>query len=134
MRPPDEVKKGLIRQWQSKADDDLGVAHHLAAESVYFTAVAFHAQQAAEKYLKAFLVEHQVEFPKTHDLDELLDLVSTIDEGLSDSIRDAALLSQYGVEVRYPGDGPELTEDEARRAVILAEGVRAAVEKVLLGT
>ena len=60
MKPPEEVKRDLVRQWLTKAENDLGVARHLAAESGYFTAVAFHAQQAAEKYLKAFLVEHQV--------------------------------------------------------------------------
>ena len=131
MRPPEDVKRELVGQWLSKADDDLGVARHLVGQGEYLTAAAFHAQQAAEKYLKAFLVEHQVEFPKTHDLDELLDLVATADEGLSGSLRDAASLTPYGVEVRYPGDAPELGEDETRQAVGLAECVGKAIASAL---
>ena len=56
-----------------KAEGDLRAAEHLLAleERDYFTA-AFHAQQAAEKPLKAFLVRHQIPFGKTHDIQELV--------------------------------------------------------------
>lgn len=62
MRPPDQVGRDLLSQWLAKADEDLAVAEHLLAdESPYLAAIAFHAQQAAEKYIKAFLVRRQVE-------------------------------------------------------------------------
>ena len=131
MRPPEEVKRDLVRQWLAKAEGDLGVARHLATESTYFAAAAFHAQQAAEKHLKALLVAHQVEFPKTHDLEELLDLIAAVDAALSDSLRDAALLTPYGVEARYPSDAPAPTAAEARRAIAVAEKVREAIERAL---
>lgn len=73
------------------------------------------------------LVWHQVEFPKTHDIGRLLDLVQTRDAVLADLTRDAAALTPYGVDVRYPGDMPEPTLDEAGAAVDLAERVRKAV-------
>lgn len=88
---------------------------------------AFHAQQAAEKFLKAVLVWHQVEFAKTHDIGRLVDLVKTIDAILAEVIRDSAALTPYGVEVRYPGELLEPTAEEARQAVGLAECVREAV-------
>ncbi|MFQ6098037.1 MAG: HEPN domain-containing protein, partial [Armatimonadota bacterium] len=69
MRPPEEVKREFVRQWVAKAASHLGVARHLLSDgSPYVEVICFHAQQAAEKYLKAFLVERQIEFPKTHDL------------------------------------------------------------------
>jgi HEPN domain-containing protein len=81
MRPADQIKGELVDQWVAKALEDLGVAQHLAGQNLpYFNAIGFHCQQTAEKFIKAFLVAHQVIFPKTHDLEELLRLLSTVDE------------------------------------------------------
>lgn len=63
-------------------------AEFLLTESAAFPSVAaFHCQQAAEKYLKAFLTWHGVEFPKTHDIGVLLDLVETVAPELATSLR-----------------------------------------------
>ena len=65
MRPPEEVRRELVRQWLGKAEGDFAVAEHPLAEGTGFLAAAgFHWQQAAEKFLKALLVRHQVDFPK----------------------------------------------------------------------
>jgi len=129
MKPPEEIKGELIRQWLSRADEDIGVAQHLvSSETVYFATVGFHAQQAAEKYLKAFLVQQQIEFRKTHDLGAILDVVSSADPTLADSLREVTALNPYGVDVRYPGDVPEMTtREDAERALAMAEKVRKAV-------
>jgi HEPN domain-containing protein len=67
----------LCADWLKRANEDFGLARHLLdEESVYLHAIAFHSQQAAGKYLKALLVFHQQEFPKTHDITELLDILS----------------------------------------------------------
>jgi HEPN domain-containing protein len=88
----------LVRQWLSKAEEDLLVAEHLAeAGALSPSAVGFHAQQAAEKSIKAYLVHHQIDFPKTHDIDALLDLVVTSDRELSESLRDASSLTDLFV-------------------------------------
>jgi len=81
--------------------------------------------------LKALLTWHQVAFPKTHDLEEILDLVEAADENLAGSLRDVIVLTPYGVELRYPGDRPDATPDEVREAVDLARKVRDAVVLVL---
>ncbi|MFB0515387.1 MAG: HEPN domain-containing protein, partial [Candidatus Neomarinimicrobiota bacterium] len=66
MRPPEEVKREFLQQWLEKAAKDLELAAHLLGENApYLDAIGFHAQQAAEKYLKALLVHYQIEFSKT---------------------------------------------------------------------
>ena len=128
MKPREERIRGLLAEWLGKAEADMGVAQHLLSEAtVYANAIAFHCQQAAEKYLKAFLVWNQVAFPKTHDLEDLLDLVAPTDKLLAASLRDVIVLTPYGVEIRYPGDRPDARPDDARQAFALARQVRDAV-------
>ncbi|MBF0608004.1 MAG: HEPN domain-containing protein [Candidatus Magnetobacterium sp. LHC-1] len=128
MKPPDEVKKKLVRQWLRKADSDMGLVEYLNSSGTSFhNAIVFHCQQATEKYLKAFLTLHQIKFPKTHDLEELLDIVETVNEALSESLRDAIILTPYGVELRYPGDYPDATFEETQEAIELTRKVRNAI-------
>ena len=73
MRNREQVVWDFVQQWLKKAELDLKTARILLkAEMDDYFPCAFHAQQAAEKLVKAHLVRHQVEFRKTHDLDELL--------------------------------------------------------------
>ena len=65
-------------------------------------AVCFHAQQCAEKYLKAFLTYKEIEFRKTHDLGELIALASKIDSSFEEIIDIGEKLTDYAVDVRYP--------------------------------
>ena len=132
MKPPEQVKWELTRGWLQKAERDLQSCEHLlAGGSAYAEAVAFHAQQAAEKYLKSLLVFRQVEFPKTHDIGLLLELVSKFDEGLSTQLARASYLSPFGVEYRYPGEYPEVTLQEASDCIEIARMVRDAVRQCL---
>jgi HEPN domain-containing protein len=132
MKPPDQVREEYVRQWLLKAEEDLNAAKSLLAHGgTFLSTVCFHSQQAAEKYLKAFLTRHQVEFPKTHDIGELLDLIDTIDGGLSNSLRAAVVLTDHGVGVRYPSDSPNVTASDAQQAVQLAEKVRESILAVL---
>ncbi|MCX6634189.1 MAG: HEPN domain-containing protein [Acidobacteria bacterium] len=81
--------------------------------------------------MMALLVLYQVGFPKTHNLGELLDLVSTVEPVLAGDLRGVTALNPYGVEYRYPGDFPELTEEDSRSAFGLAEKVREVVMPTL---
>jgi HEPN domain-containing protein len=132
MTPPEQAKRRLLREWLRKADADLAVAEHLLSdETPFHEAVCFHCQQAAEKYLKALLVWREVYFPKTHDLEELLDLADTVNQHVAAGLRDTIVLTPYGVELRYPGDRPDATSAQARQAVELARLVRDKVMPVL---
>lgn len=132
MRPPDELKAELLRQWLTRAEEDFAVAERLLADKLpYLVTIGFHAQQAAEKFLKALLVARQIEFPKTHDLGQLLDLVALDDVSLSSALRTVTALNPYGAATRYPADLPELTEADAQAAVTLAALVRQRVRRAL---
>jgi HEPN domain-containing protein len=129
MKPPEEqVRRELVGQWLHKADTDLEAAESLLASgrSLLYPS-CFHSQQAAEKYLKGFLVRNRIDFPRTHDLKELLDLAEPVNSNLARSLQDAIVLTRYGVEVRYPGDMPEPTVAEAQEALRLAQSVRKAI-------
>jgi HEPN domain-containing protein len=80
-----------------------------------------------ENYLKAFLVRHQVEFPKTHHLEQLLDLTAPIAPELAASLEETEVLSPYAVDIRYPGDFPELLPGQENTVFELASRAREAV-------
>jgi len=95
-----------------------------------FDTICFHAQQCAEKYLKALLVYESVEFPKTHDLRALLQLVPLWSQLVLET-REAIKLNRYAVESRYPDDWDRFTRNEAEKAVAVAKKVRKAVRDKL---
>lgn len=105
------------KRWVAKAEHDFISATaliKLRARPVYDN-VCYHCQQCIEKYLKAFLVSKNVRFPKSHDLIRLLDLAVSI-EGSLELIRDLITpLSDYAVDIRYPGEEP--TRAEAQSAI-----------------
>ena len=84
--------------------------------------VCFHAQQCAEKYLKAMLVARGFKFSKVHDLLVLSDECVQASVLLSLPEDQLSILSSYAVRVRCPGDDP--TPDEAREALKIAKAVR----------
>jgi len=128
MRPPEEVRREQVRQWVAKADQDRALIRFLLENrSPFYSAIGFHAQQAVEKYLKALLTRHHIEFPKSHSITRLLTLLAGSDPELADSLADTEILSAYAVESRYPGDLPNLSEKEALEAQILADRTRQCV-------
>jgi HEPN domain-containing protein len=84
----------------------------------------FHAQQAAEKFIKALLVRHQIEFPKTHSIALRRQRVAQADQTLAESLAPADALTPYGVKFRYPGDLVSLTHEQGVEAHQLAEQAR----------
>lgn len=93
-------------EWVEKAEGDFHTATREAAAADFpnFDAVCFHAQQCAEKYLKALLVESGVRFPRTHDLLLLQSLILPIWLEAGSIRNELAALAPYAVNVRYPGD------------------------------
>jgi HEPN domain-containing protein len=121
MKPPDVALRELVLQWLDKAAADFDAAEQLSTQSGRFREiVAFHCQQAAEKYLKALLVRRQVEFPKTHDIAKLLDRVATVDVSTAESPRGADSLTPFGVDARYPSDAPEVLPGGEVEAIAMA--------------
>jgi len=83
----------------------------------------FHAQQAAEKAIKAVLLEHKIRFPRTHDLGELIVLIQQHAVMWPFAPDEVETLSPFAVETRYPDDTDPLSENEVNEAISLAEKV-----------
>jgi HEPN domain-containing protein len=132
--PADERVLDVVRSWVTKAENDLANASLVlrSGRKGPMDTVAFHAQQCAEKYLKALLSLRRIDFPKIHDVEQLLARAELGDTAVI-SVEDQRLLTAYATETRYPGDYEPVTVTEARSAVTLARRVRAAVRKELPG-
>ena len=98
----------------------------------FWDIVAFHCQQAVEKYLKSILVRHQVEFRKTHDIERLLHILRAQQPSIAETLADTKWLTPFGIDIRYPGDFPETLPGDEIRALKLAHGAREAAMALLL--
>ena|SRR5579859_3378443 len=115
--------KKLTREWLQKAEEDLAAAKRLASgKPPLINTACFHCQQAVEKFLKAFLQEFDLEIPKIHELDELLDLLLPKDATLEQIRPGLDDLTPFAVEYRYPGK--KASARETRSSLKLAENVR----------
>lgn len=128
MRPAEETVRSLVAQWVAKADEDLWLIERIAGEARgHPSLVAFHAQQAVEKYVKALLARHQIDFPKTHDIKSLLDLLSSVDPETASHLLEARWLTPFSAAIRYPGDFPDLRPGDEDEAIRTAQRTRAVV-------
>ena len=127
---PEGVMPGSPRDWLRIARSDLALATAQPPAGVLLECLCFHAQQAAEKALKALLISRNAAFPKTHSLRMLLDLAGQFSP-VPAEVERAAILTDYAVTGRYPGDFEPVEEGEYREAVRLAEQVVAWVERMI---
>lgn len=101
---------------------DLSLARiALPAESKY-ELLLFHAQQAVEKSLKAVLTRYEIEFPYTHSLPRLVELIPE-SLGHRELLLSATVLTEFAVLTRYPGEMEPVTVDRYQRLLGLAEQV-----------
>ena len=121
--------KKVTREWVKKAEGDFNTLQRelRARKAPNYDAACFHAQQCAEKYLKAMLQEAGIEFGKTHNLSVLLKRCLPLDATLEMLRRDVLVLNAYAVEFRYPGESAE--RDMALEAMAAARRVRESVRK-----
>ena len=120
----------LARGWWRKGDSDLENARMCVDAGRALDTACFHAQQAAEKALKAVLCANAVEYPFTHNVQLLIDLLPA---GLSapQTILAAADLTPYAVATRYPGEVEPVTAEERAEAVRVATIVVHWAESLL---
>ena len=120
-------------EWIRLAEMDSATAHHMF-ETYHpkpIEIVCFHAQQAAEKMLKAFLVSKGIDFPKTHDLQELCLLCEGLDIQFNNFHREMVTLNRYSVIPRYPMEW-EITEADAETALKCSENIMNFTKKIML--
>jgi HEPN domain-containing protein len=123
---------GSSRDWLAHAESDLNLAR-IARErqDVLPEQACFHAQQAAEKALKAVLLFERIEFPLVHDLKALIGLLRDEAVSLPPEVREAGSLTPYAVEARYPGHLEAITPSDVDEAIRLAEVILRWAEGIL---
>jgi HEPN domain-containing protein len=119
-----EIREQVLH-WIEIAEEDIVLARHAftLSSNIPYRLIGYHAQQCAEKYIKAFLVSKLVDFPYTHQIEYLLELVELITP-VKELSHHTAVLSNYAVAKRYPGEYQTITKGDAETAVHLAEKIR----------
>ncbi len=125
--PPDDARLQDARAWLAKADLDLKAAVHEMAAPGLWGDIMFHAQQAAEKSMKALLAWHDVPFRKTHNLEELGQQCVLVDPMLAPVADQATPLTEYAWKFRYPGEAAEPDRAEAEEALAAARSIYSAI-------
>ena len=114
---------GTAEEWLRRARSNLRRAEQPKPEGVCWEDLCFDAQQAAEKAFKAVLVKHGLRFRFVHDLGELIYQLRQGGIEVPSAVIESVELTEYAVEARYPGPFEPVTEEEYRRAVVLASRV-----------
>lgn len=121
-----------IKEWIKKAEHDLGSAKIIFLYLPdYSDTIAFHCQQAVEKYIKAIMVYKEIEFQRSHDLIYLLELLSSVSEISKDRYKKAVSLNGYSVQIRYPDKIVKLFREELEDAIAISQEFRTfAIEQI----
>jgi len=124
--------KPATREWVAKAEEDYLAALDLSRRRKVplWSSVCFHAQQSAEKYLKARLQEAGLRIPKTHDLEVVLNLLLGIEPLWLALTPASQRLTDFAVDFRYPGHDAQ--KAHAREALKDAKIIRQEV-RISLG-
>ena len=127
------MNEDTVKNWAAKAENDLKIGKdEMLTENPATDAICFHMQQCAEKYLKAYLILHGKEIRRTHDIAELIQLCSEVDEEFKELFKTGAVeLTDYAVEVRYGEEIYFPTIEETKEAIGIAQKVREFVLKKL---
>jgi HEPN domain-containing protein len=122
----DESTRDLVRDWLTRASHDLRSSRALASldDPLLDTAI-YHCQQAAEKSVKAWLQSNDDPFPRTHDIEDLVERASRANPEFRKFLKAASVLTPYVSAFRYPGgfDEPMPTLEEFDEALRFAQAI-----------
>ena len=124
------MRKGIDRawaEWVGKAEDDFEVIGAILNENAPPSAACFHAQQAAEKLLKALAIYRKKQLKKSHDLTVLAKLIADTDPEVIEYKQELVLLNRFYIRTRYPAHTPEFSRQDADLALAAAKRVREFV-------
>jgi HEPN domain-containing protein len=126
----DDTIKEFYKQWLVKAQEDWDAVEILITQKrPPKGAVCFHCQQCIEKLLKAILVREQIEFPKTHDIGRLIELVRNYVPGVTEFSLHARKLSVHGVDARYPDEAIQVSAADMKQIFDITEKFRQILLK-----
>lgn len=115
----------LANRFLKKAAQDFIVIKKFCADSdIADEIIGFHAQQAAEKMLKAVLVYHGIEIPFTHRLTDLIDLGKENNIILPNELENIRFLTPFAVEFRYDFYVDDESTIDFKKTLLLLEKLR----------
>jgi len=120
----------LVLGWFRKAESDLTNAGMCLDAGQALDTACFHAQQAAEKYIKAYLTAYEIDFPFIHNLEKLIEICAQRDPTFLSLKTISQELTPYAVELRYDDEfwpAPEM----ARQALDAALEIKRFVTERL---
>lgn len=128
--PSDPIRPGSPEDWLRYAKANLALAQVPLPAGGLYELLCFHAQQAAEKSLKAVLIHHGIEPPRPHNLENLIDLLpATIER--THVLTQSARLTIFATSSRYPGSQENVDEAEYLETIRLAQQVVSWAEDTL---
>lgn len=129
--PPEGRAGTVAAEWLRYARSDLAIAKGPRSPAVLWDSLCFQAQQAAEKAVKAVLVWHRIEFPRTHNIGELLTLLEQAGHPVPDVLRGADRLTDFATVARYPGNPEPADQEDHEDAIRLAEAAVQWAQSVI---
>ena len=126
-------KSDIISGWIEKAERDLEVAkREISLPKPFTDIICFHAQQSVEKIMKAYLIYLDIEFQKTHDIEDLVIQAGKKDAPILEFKDKGAELTVFAVESRYPEFSEPLLSDTEDVLKIVEEFMVYVNEKIKL--
>lgn len=128
----DNVEHELTVKWIKKANSDFTGAQALwrTNESIHFENICFLLQQAVEKYLKSILVFERMDFPKTHDINQLTSLLPSSVKNPDFFTNANKQLLNSAVAARYPDYSDDLTAKQVEKSFDLTRKVRSYTRNI----
>ena len=128
----DKQKKDFIREWIYEGNNDLGLAKFVIDnDGPYYDLVCFHCQQAAEKYLKAYIIYLRLYYKKIHNISYLLNVIKRRKEVPDILFKKAKFLEEYAIDSRYPDHWNDPTLEETKKCIESAEMFKVFIKPVL---
>lgn len=131
MQPNNLPEAGSVAYWMRFAEGHLAFAHSQSEESILTELLCFHAQQAAEKAIKSVLVHFNIQVPRTHSIENVIDKASRVID-VPTHVHEAANLTPYANATRYPGNYEPRTRTDLMDAINKAEKVVSWAKSICL--
>lgn len=117
-------KENNINEWLKRAKSNLERAKiGKLSDDILYEDLCYDTQQAVEKSLKALCIKFDIIFPKTHNIEYLIELLEKNDIIINNNIETAKILTNYAIETRYPGEYEPVDKYEYLKALKIAENV-----------
>ena len=126
------VKEDIVKEWFYKGQKDIEDAEFLLENNRSIESTSFHIQQAAEKYIKGFLIFHGWKLEKIHDLIKLLEEVIKVDGSFNKFCNPLRKITNFYIESRYPlGYKIEYTKEELKESIKQTKNLITLINKKL---